>query len=344
MLARNGLSTTSSFLELTGHTPLVELHHLLPKTNLRILAKLEQFNPGGSAKDRTAHALIEQALVEGKIPSEGPVHLVESSSGNLGVALARQAVTRGWRFTCVVDPRTNSTTLATMRALGGTIDYVEQPDPDTGDWLVARQRRVAELISSDEGAINLDQYSNRAAFLAHDQGTMSEIIQQLGHAPDALLVAMSTTGTIGGCLRCVRREEAKTLVIGVDSLGSVLFGGQRGQRLLPGYGAGAVPDLSADATPDRVIRVADQKAVIGARALTRAEAILPGASGGAVMAALKENAEELEQQLGAGATVVVILHDAGTAYLDTVYSDEWVENTFGMSAEDCEREVREWGK
>ena len=62
------------------------------------------------------------------------------------------------------------------------------------------------------------------------------------------------------------------------------------------------------------------------------------------MAALKENAAELEQQLGAGATVVVILHDAGTAYLDTVYSDEWVENTFGMSTEDCEREVREWGK
>lgn len=334
----------SSFLDLTGNTPLVELNNLLPHSNLRIFAKLEQFNPGGSAKDRTAKALVEQAVDSGRIPNGGPVHLVESSSGNLGVALARQAASRKWSFTCVVDPRVNKATVATMRALGATIDHVTEPDPETGDWLVARRKRVAELVAESPDTINLDQYSNRAAFEAHDHGTMREVVEELGAAPAAILVAMSTTGTIGGVLKHVRRTGADTRVIGVDAAGSVLFGGTRGPRLLPGYGAGAVPDLSSDAIPDQVIRVSDERAVIGARALTRAELIMPGASGGAVIAALGESASALAAELGEDATVVVVLHDAGAAYLETVYDDAWVAEQFGMTAEDCEREVEQWGR
>lgn len=332
----------TDFLELTGNTPLVDLGNLLPASSLRIVAKLEQFNPGGSAKDRTAKALIEQAVQNGLIPDSPDVHLVESSSGNLGVALARQAACRGWTFTCVVDPRANRTTLATMRTLGATIDIVAEPDAETGDWLVARRKRVAELVAADPRTINLDQYSSRAAFDAHDHGTMSEIVAQLGGAPAAVLVAMSTTGTIGGCLQHVRRIGASTQVIGVDAAGSVLFGGTRGPRMLPGYGAGAVPDLSSDVTPDRIIRVPDEQAVIGARALTRAESILPGASGGAVIAALGQIADQLEQELGTGATVVVILHDSGPAYLETVYDDAWVEDNLKMDPAECERRVQQW--
>ena len=181
-------------LAAVGGTPLVSLPEL-GGGNARVWAKLESFNPGGSAKDRTARALVADALERGVL-GPGSV-VVESSSGNLGVALAREAAVGGWEFHCVVDPRTNQATLAHMRALGAHIHPVEEPDPETGDWLTARRALVGRLVD-ELGGLNLDQYSNRAAFRAHSEGTMREIVAQLGHAPDILVVAVSTTGTIGG--------------------------------------------------------------------------------------------------------------------------------------------------
>lgn len=342
MVSREYLPPADSFLELTGNTPLVRLPKLLAN-GLHVYAKLEQFNAGGSAKDRTAQALIEKAPeLEELASANKKIHLVESSSGNLGLALARQANHRGWEFTCVVDGRVNKATVSAMKALGANIEQLTEPDPDTGDWLVSRRKRVHELVTTIPGAINLDQYSSRAAFDAHDYGTMTEIIEQLGQAPDAILVAMSTTGTIGGCARHLSRIGARTQVIGVDAEGSVLFGGKRGERHLPGYGAGVIPDLSNDVTPDQIVRIPDAHAVVGARVLTRAEGILPGASGGGVIAALCEKASELEEQLGPDAKVVVVIHDGGEAYMDTVYADDWVEQTLGLSAEECERKVKQW--
>lgn len=330
-----------NYLQLTGSTPLVRLHNLLPNSNLQVYAKLEQFNPGGSAKDRTAHALVTDALADGRISGDD-VHLVESSSGNLGVALARQAAARNWQFTCVVDKRVNRATVETMRALGAHIDTVKSPDPESGDWLVARRKRVAELLRELPHATNLDQYSSESAFRAHDEGTMREIVQQLGGAPDAVFVAMSTTGTVGGCARHLRRIGAPTQVFGVDAEGSVLFGGTRGTRHLPGYGAGMVPALSQSVVVEDVIRIPDAQAVVGARTLTRAEGILPGASGGAVVSALITQAQQLEGALGCDAIVVLVLHDGGAAYMDTVYNDDWVEQQLGLSPEECEKSVEAW--
>ncbi len=167
----------------------------------------------------------------------------------------------------------------------------------------------------------LDQYSNTAAFVAHDEGTMTEIVEQLGHAPDQLLVAVSTTGTIGGCLQYVAAHGLSTQVIAVDAEGSVLFDGHPGTRHLPGFGAGMVPELSKKISPHRVLRIDDRASVEAARKLVRTEAILPGASGGAVIAAV----EKLSADIPAGSDVVVIVHDDGTRYMDTIYNDDWVE-------------------
>ncbi len=280
-----------------------------------ILAKLESFNPGGSAKDRTARALVADAVERGVL-TPGAV-MVESSSGNLGVALAREAAIGGWEFHCVVDPRTNQATLAHMRALGARIHPVESPDPATGDWLTARRAKVAELVD-ELGAVNLDQYSNRAAFRAHSEGTMDEILDQLGHAPEVLLVAVSTAGTVGGCARFVAENGLPARVVAVDAEGSVLFGGTRGERILPGYGAGIVTDLSRETTPDEVVRVNAADAVRAARRVARTTGFLPGASGGAVCSAA-------DRFVDAGDEVVAVFHDDGRAYLDTIYNDEWVE-------------------
>ena len=191
----------------------------------RVWGKLESFNPGGSAKDRTARAMVAAATAR------------------------------------------------------GLLHPVEDPDPETGDWLTARRNLVAEL-KRELGAVNLDQYSNRAAFDAHDQGTMREIVQQFGHAPEMLAVAVSTTGTVGDCLKHIREHGYSTKVVAVDAEGSVLFGGDRGERILPGYGASVVTELSEEVAPDRVVRVSAADAVRSARGLARSTGFVPGASGG----------------------------------------------------------------
>lgn len=306
-------------LSAIGNTPLVDLSAGFDHSAtdvVEVWGKLESFNPGGSAKDRTARALVADATEKG-ILYPGAI-AVESSSGNLGVALAREAVTGGWEFHCVVDQRTNAATLAMIKALGATLHPVTEPDPDTGDWLAARRKKVAEL-KEELGAVNLDQYSNRAAFDAHDFGTMAEIVDQLGHAPEVLVVSVSTTGTVGGCLRHIREHNYATEVVAVDAEGSVLFDGTRGERILPGYGAGVVPELSNEVEPDRVIRVAAKDAIAAARSLARSTGFAPGASGGAVAHAVDKLAREDAREIAA------IFHDDGRAYLDTVYNDEWVQ-------------------
>lgn len=320
----NNSYVCDSIMDATGRTPLVALKDLGADSGVHAYAKLESFNPGGSAKDRTAAAMVEDARQAGLL---GPGAVaVESSSGNLGVALARQAVVGGWDFHCVVDPRVNEATATYMRALGTTVHMVTEPDPETGDWLIARRTRVAELIEELGGAVNFDQYSNQAAFRAHEQGTMAEIVDTLDAAPDYLFVAVSTTGTLGGCQRYLASHGMDTTVVAVDAAGSVLFGGERGERVLPGYGAGVPTELSRAVHPDEVVRVEALDAIIGARRLARTEAILPGASGGAVVAAF----EQFAPRMSPGETAVLIFHDDGRPYLDTVYSDEWVCATLGV--------------
>lgn len=319
-----GPVSSRGLLGTVGDTPLVRLTRLTSRDDVTLWAKLESFNPGGSAKDRTAAALVEAACREGRL---GPgARIVESSSGNFGVALARLALLHGWELHCVTDPRANAMTLATIRALGGVVHPVTEPDPETGDWLSARIAAVQRLLAEMPDAISLDQYANRAALDAHADGTMREITDALGHAPDWLFVATSTTGTIGGCLRHLDRLGAATRVVGVDAEGSVLFGGTRGERHLTGFGAGIVPDLSREAHPHEVARIADVDSVVGCRVLARTEGILAGASGGAVVSALLQRVDAMP----AGTEVVLVLHDGGQPYLDTVYDDDWVEETLHL--------------
>lgn len=321
-------ANTTGLLGTVGDTPLVQLTRLLERDDVRVWAKLEGLNPGGSAKDRTAAALVDAALADGTL-SPGHGVLVESSSGNLGIALARLASAHGWTFHCVTDPRANPLTVATIRALGGVLHPVTEPDQATGEWLPARIARVQELLNELPGAISLDQYGNHAALDAHDHGTMAEVVRDLGRAPDQLFVAVSTTGTLGGCLRHLRRIGATTHTVAVDALGSVLFGGEQGPRTLTGFGAGIVPALASEAEPDEVAHVPDADSIRGCRLLARREGILAGASGGAVVAALLDRAEAL----ASGSDVVLVLHDGGQAYLETVYDDDWVRATLGDDAD-----------
>lgn len=304
-----------------GNTPLVRLQHLFPDSGVEVLAKLESVNPGGSTKDRPALAMVRDALATGRLRPGGTV--VESSSGNLGVALARVCTAHGLRFVCVVDARTNATTVRTIEALGGEIDLVSEPDPDTGDLLTARLQRVQRLLVEIPGAVNLHQYGNPANPGAHRDGTMREIAEALDHRLDVLAAATSTVGTLAGCAAYLRAHRMDTRLLAVDAEGSVLFGGTAAPRPLPGLGAGVVTDHSRTVEPDAVHRVSGRDCVVGARLLARREGILAGASTGGIVAALGRTVAELPE----GSRVVFVVHDGGAPYLETVYDDAWVAAT-----------------
>ncbi len=308
-------------LELIGDTPLLRLTGL-PDAPGDVLAKLEGANPGGSMKDRTAAAILRSALRSGRVPPGGRV--VESTSGNFGVGLAQAAAVLGLRLTCVIDPRCSQASRRAMRALGAQLVEVTEPDPVTQDFLVARLAVVDQLLADDPAALWPNQYASDENPRAHAEGTMREIDAVLGDDLDHLYIATSTTGTLVGCTDLLRDRGRSARVVAVDAVGSVLFGGRRGRRLLPGYGAGCVPELARQARPDAVVRVDELEAIRWCRRIARTNGILIGASGGAVVAAAAA-----DRARGITGTSVVILADRGVAYLDTVYDDPWIAERFG---------------
>ncbi|MGE7388946.1 2,3-diaminopropionate biosynthesis protein SbnA [Streptomyces sp. NPDC004126] len=307
-----------------GNTPLVELERLSADHGLRIHAKMERFNPGGSIKDRSALAMLLEGLRTGEaVP--GRTTVIESSSGNLAIGLAQICCYHGLRFICVVDPRTTEQNLAILRAYGAEVELVAVPDPVTGEFLPQRLRRVAELAAGVPHAYVPGQYSNPLNPRAHLE-TMREIHQALPGPVDYVFCATGTTGTLGGCAAYVRRHGLSTTVVAVDAVGSRLFDSPVScSRLIPGHGAAVVPALFDPTAADRVVHVSDLDAVAGCRRLVRREAILAGGSSGALVAAL----ERLAPEIPAGSTCVLILPDGGDRYLDTIYSDHWVRRHFG---------------
>jgi len=305
-------------LSAIGNTPLIRLQRLLPEARFQLFAKLEALNPGGSLKDRPALVILEDALRSGKIGPDTVV--IESSSGNMGVGLAQACGYYGLRFLCVVDIKTSATNLRVLRAYGAEVDLVEEPDPETGEFLQARLNRVRELLDSMPGSFWPNQYANLQNPAAHYSTTMHEIATALDGKVDFLFVATSTCGTVRGCLEYVRQFGLATRVIAVDAVGSLIFSDVKAKRMVPGLGAGLRPPLCESLSIDECVHVTDLDCVVGCRRLVKREAILAGGSSGGVIAAI----ERLQDQIPAGANCVAILPDRGERYLETLFDDDWV--------------------
>ena len=312
---------------MVGNTPLVPLDHFSDRSDVKIWAKLEMKNPGGSSKDRSAARMIEDAL-EARVISRGST-VIESTSGNLGIGLAHACRAHGLGLICVVDSRTDESKIEKIRNLGGEVRVVVEPDPRTGDLLTARLELVRKLTAVTPGAWWPDQYSNESNPAAHRE-TMAEIDSALKGDVDWLFVATSTTGTLRGCCDYVLEAKRDTKVVAVDAVGSVLFGGDRGQRRLPGMGAGVATALSRDAWFDRLIRVTDLDSAIGCRRLLAREGIFAGASSGGVAMAFESFAPLLEP----GARCAMIFADGGEGYVRTAYDDAWVERELQVTPEE----------
>jgi 2,3-diaminopropionate biosynthesis protein SbnA len=284
----------SSVAACVGRTPLVALGRQFPAPGPMVMAKLELMNPTS--------------------------HLIESSSGNFGIALAAAARVYDLEFTCVVDPKTTPANLRILRSLGAGVELVTEPD-EHGCYLTARLERVAELCRTEPGTVWINQYANERSWQAHYHGTAGEILADLDGGLDCLVVPVSTTGTILGLARRLRGAFPGLRVIAVDSAGSVIFGGAPGPRQIPGLGAGRRPELLAPAEIDEVVYVSDREAVEGCRSLASTEGILAGGSSGAAVAAI----ERLRPRLPENWRVLTVLPDRGERYLDQIYDDEWAK-------------------
>lgn len=309
-------------LSAIGNTPLVRLARVLPGIEFQLYAKLEFLNPGGSTKDRPAISILRHGLETGEI-RRGTV-VVESSSGNMGIGLAQACAYFGLRFICVIDPKTTAQNIRLLEAYGAEVDLVDVPDRETGEYLHARINRVQTILRTIKDSFWPNQYANLNNPIAHHQ-TMHETITALQGKLDYLFCAASTCGTMRGCAEYLRDHQIKAKVYAVDAVGSIIFGGEKAKRLIPGHGAALRPELFQARLADECIKVTDLECVTGCRRLIRQEAIMAGGSSGAVLMAV----ERTKAEIMPGANCVVIFPDRGERYLDTIYSDEWVKEHFG---------------
>jgi cysteine synthase len=276
----------------TGHTPLVALCLLVDGIERMLRLKLESFNACGSIKDRTAHSLLD-ALGNRVDPALG---VIESTSGNLGVAMAALCAARRLPFTAVVDPSTSAMLVMRMRRLGAHVVVIDEPD-SVGCYLLSRLRYVKRELRRRPGLTWSDQYSSEANVRAHYHGTAAELWGQL---------PVPTTVCVAG------------RVVGVDVVGSVALGGPAGPRLLSGIGSSRRATL-LEGDPDETAFVSSREAVSACLWLLDSTGIDVGGSSGAVIAAalrrLREDRDLVE--------VTCICPDGGDRYLSTVYSAQW---------------------
>jgi N-(2-amino-2-carboxyethyl)-L-glutamate synthase len=307
---------SASIIECIGGTPLVRLRRLF-NDGPEVYGKLELLNPGGSVKDRPARYIIERGLRDGTIAPGATI--VESSSGNFGIALAMAARIYELRFVCVVDPRIAPLNFRILEQLGARVEKVTRPDP-FGGYLHTRLERVQELLGEIPGAYWIDQYANELNARCHYDGIGSEIVEALGARVDVFVAAVSTTATLLGAGRRLRDAWPDCRVVAVDAQGSVIFGAPASKRDLPGIGSSRRPELLVEEEVDEVVYVDDHASALGCRRLLLGEGILAGGSSGAVIAAV----ERIVPTLARDARVVAVLPDRGERYMDLVYDDDWV--------------------
>ncbi|MCX5143565.1 MULTISPECIES: 2,3-diaminopropionate biosynthesis protein SbnA [unclassified Streptomyces] len=287
-----------------------------------LLLKCEGFNFAGSIKLKAAAEMVASAERDGSLTADSV--LVESSSGNLGVALSMIAASKGYRFVCVTDSRCNLATRLMMEALGSEVHVVSGQEAN-GGFLGARMEYVRRMCADDDRCVWLSQYSNPANWRAHYLTTAPQIARSFPEL-DVLFVGAGTTGTLMGCARFFRTWHRPVRIVAVDSVGSVAFGGPPGRRMIPGLGMSMRPPLLDESYVDEVVRVEEADAIRACRRLARHGFLFGGSTGTVASGATGWLAEH---EAGQDLTAVAVAPDLGERYLDTVYQDNWVQDLYG---------------
>ena len=296
--------------QLIGHTPLLELTHLEKAEGLKakILAKLEYFNPAGSAKDRVAKAMIDDAEEKGLL-KEGSV-IIEPTSGNTGIGLASVAAARGYRIIIVMPETMSVERRQLMKAYGAELVLTEGAKGMKG--AIAKADELAREIPN---SFVPGQFVNAANPKAHFDTTGPEIYEDTDGAVDYFVAGVGTGGTITGVGRYLKSKKPDVKVVAVEPKSSaVLSTGVAGAHKIQGIGAGFVPAVLDTKVYDEIIPVENDDAFATGREIGQSEGVLVGISSGAALWAAIELAKRPENE---GKTIVVLLPDTGDRYLST---------------------------
>ena len=293
-----------------GNTPLIALERMKAEQGWQadVLAKCEWCNPAGSAKDRAVKCMLDDAIAKGKLAVGGTV--VESTSGNTGIALAAQASAMGLTAVIVMPDNMSRERISLMRARGARV--VLTPAALGMQGALAEAERI---VASTAGAIMLGQFDNPANARAHYETTGPEILAQTAGEPDALVACVGTGGTLSGTGRYLKEQIPGIRVFAVEPAESpLLSGGVAGAHGIQGIGANFIPSVLDRTVYDEVLCVSTEQAMAFCRLLGATEGLLGGISSGAAMAAADMLAHRPDM---VGKKIVVILPDGGERYLST---------------------------
>ena len=297
-----------NILETLGRTPLVEISGKLNGTAAKVFAKVESFNPGGSAKDRVAVSMIEAAQEAGKLKPGATI--IEPTSGNTGVGLALASAVKGYHLILVM-PDTMSVERRRLAAAYGA-EVVLTPG---ADGMKGCLDKASELNRTIPGSFIPNQFDNPANAAAHERTTGPEIWEDLGGRVDAFVAGVGTGGTLTGVGRYLRSKNPGVRLYAVEPDTSPLISkGVSGPHKLQGIGANFIPSILDRSLIDEVICVSAEDAGATARALGAKEGILCGITSGAAMWAALELAK---RPAFAGKNIVALLPDTGERYLST---------------------------
>ena len=304
-----------SVSQLVGNTPLLSVDNYVRQRQLpaTILAKLERFNPAGSAKDRIALEMLDQAEATGALQPGGTV--IEPTSGNTGIGLAAMAVARGYRVILTMPASMSAERRAMLKAYGAELVLVE-----TGG-MAGAVTKAEELAVSIPGSFIPSQFDNPANPAAHYKTTGPEIWRDAEGHVDIFVAGVGTGGTISGGGRYLKEQNPSIRIVAVEPASSPLLSqGHAGPHGLQGIGANFVPGNYDSSVVDEIVTVTDEDAYRTGRLLARTEGVMAGITSGAALWAADELARRPENK---GKTIVALLPDDGNRYLSTpLWSEE----------------------
>lgn len=297
--------------ELIGNTPLLELGRYSQLNGLEtpIVAKVEFFNPGGSAKDRIAVAMVDDAEQKGLLKPGATI--IEPTSGNTGVGLALVSAVRGYHLILTMPETMSQERRNLVRAYGADVRLT--PGRDGMQGAIDEAQRLCTEIP---GSIILGQFDNPANPESHYLTTGPEIWQQTDGRVDIFVAGVGTGGTISGVARYLKQQRPDVTVVGVEPLSSAVLNGKpAGAHKIQGIGAGFIPKAYDASLVDEVLPIADDDAIRAGRELARTDGLLVGISSGAAVAGAVQIARRPENR---GKCIVALLPDTGERYLSTV--------------------------
>lgn len=308
----------NNILNRVGNTPVVSLP-VENEPNLNVYAKLEFYNPTGSVKDRAARYIISRLLNEGTINRE--TTLIESSSGNFGVALSAYAKLNDLKFICVIDKNTLPVNEMLIRLQGAEVIRITEPD-EYGGFLLNRIEKIKEIMATTDNIYWVNQYANPLNARAYYNSLGIEIcLEAPRQKVDYLFMGVSSGGTITGVSQKVRENFPDAKIIAVDVEGSIVFGGVAKKRFIPGIGSSMRPDILQYAEIDDVIYVNEEETIESCHELLERHNLYAGGSSGSVYSGIKKYFRE--NSIDTPVNVMCVFADSGERYITTIYNQEW---------------------